>query len=167
MWRFDGFFAEKTYSINKKTLAGLNQCVLNPSKSEKRGTGPGRWIFPFSATKSWEICLHISKSLRNYCVGGTILRNVWWLHSRNFWRDAKRYEIAVPRWVGYVFMLDAYGCAGEYRKTLLKILGKIWFIAHLFVPLHSHLGDNPYMVTIVQLVRASDCGSECRGFESH
>ena len=22
-------------------------------------------------------------------------------------------------------------------------------------------------VTIVQLVRASDCGSECRGFESH
>ena len=24
-----------------------------------------------------------------------------------------------------------------------------------------------YMVAIVQLVRASDCGSECRGFESH
>ena len=23
------------------------------------------------------------------------------------------------------------------------------------------------MVPIVQLVRASDCGSECRGFESH
>ena len=23
------------------------------------------------------------------------------------------------------------------------------------------------MVTIVQLVRASDCGSECRGFEPH
>ena len=23
------------------------------------------------------------------------------------------------------------------------------------------------MVTIVQSVRASDCGSECRGFESH
>ena len=23
------------------------------------------------------------------------------------------------------------------------------------------------MVTVVQLVRASDCGSECRGFESH
>ena len=23
------------------------------------------------------------------------------------------------------------------------------------------------MVIIVQLVRASDCGSECRGFESH
>ena len=26
---------------------------------------------------------------------------------------------------------------------------------------------NPQMVLIVQLVRASDCGSECRGFESH
>ena len=25
----------------------------------------------------------------------------------------------------------------------------------------------PDMVPIVQLVRASDCGSECRGFESH
>ena len=25
----------------------------------------------------------------------------------------------------------------------------------------------PYMVRVVQLVRASDCGSECRGFESH
>ena len=24
-----------------------------------------------------------------------------------------------------------------------------------------------FMVDIVQLVRASDCGSECRGFESH
>ena len=24
-----------------------------------------------------------------------------------------------------------------------------------------------YMVPVVQLVRASDCGSECRGFESH
>ena len=35
-------------------------------------------------------------------------------------------------------------------------------------------GSNPsattafaYMVDIVQLVRASDCGSECRGFEPH
>ena len=31
------------------------------------------------------------------------------------------------------------------------------------VSLHSQLN----MVPIVQLVRASDCGSECRGFESH
>ena len=29
-------------------------------------------------------------------------------------------------------------------------------------PIHKYI-----MVTIVQLVRASDCGSECRGFESH
>ena len=27
--------------------------------------------------------------------------------------------------------------------------------------------ESQQMVTIVQLVRASDCGSECRGFESH
>ena len=27
--------------------------------------------------------------------------------------------------------------------------------------------DSTYMVDVVQLVRASDCGSECRGFESH
>ena len=27
--------------------------------------------------------------------------------------------------------------------------------------------DSAYMVDVVQLVRASDCGSECRGFESH
>ena len=26
---------------------------------------------------------------------------------------------------------------------------------------------NLIMVAVVQLVRASDCGSECRGFESH
>ena len=26
---------------------------------------------------------------------------------------------------------------------------------------------NSEMVPVVQLVRASDCGSECRGFESH
>ena len=28
-------------------------------------------------------------------------------------------------------------------------------------------GKESYMVVVVQLVRASDCGSECRGFESH
>ena len=27
--------------------------------------------------------------------------------------------------------------------------------------------ESAYMVDVVQLVRASDCGSECRGFESH
>ena len=29
------------------------------------------------------------------------------------------------------------------------------------------LTEKRYMVPVVQLVRASDCGSECRGFESH
>ena len=33
-----------------------------------------------------------------------------------------------------------------------------------FAPLST---ESPNMVTIVQSVRASDCGSECRGFESH
>ena len=35
-----------------------------------------------------------------------------------------------------------------------------FFIANKF-DFHAH------MVDVVQLVRASDCGSECRGFESH
>ena len=33
--------------------------------------------------------------------------------------------------------------------------------------LESALEKTIYMVAVVQLVRASDCGSECRGFESH
>ena len=36
-------------------------------------------------------------------------------------------------------------------------------IIHIFAP---HLRNKTNMVTVVQLVRASDCGSECRGFES-
>ena len=34
----------------------------------------------------------------------------------------------------------------------------------IFAP---RLRNDVNMVTVVQLVRASDCGSECRGFESH
>ncbi len=37
----------------------------------------------------------------------------------------------------------------------------------LAVPLHRFWRKALNMVTIVQSVRASDCGSECRGFESH
>ena len=37
---------------------------------------------------------------------------------------------------------------------------------NFFVPLHSLLRKQPLMVPVVQLVRASDCGSECRRFES-
>ena len=36
------------------------------SKSEKRGTGPRRTIFPFSLTNSLENCLHISKKFTNF-----------------------------------------------------------------------------------------------------
>ena len=31
----------------------------------------------------------------------------------------------------------------------------------------THFRKEAYMVDVVQSVRASDCGSECRGFESH
>ena len=41
------------------------------------------------------------------------------------------------------------------------------YCQRLFVPLHSLFERRAYMVPVVQLVRASDCGSECRGFESH
>ena len=39
----------------------------------------------------------------------------------------------------------------------------------IFCNTNQGTGTSPdgYIVTIVQLVRASDCGSECRGFESH
>ena len=36
------------------------------SKSEKRGTGPGLRIFPFSVTNPLEKCLHIYKNLTNF-----------------------------------------------------------------------------------------------------
>ena len=36
-----------------------------------------------------------------------------------------------------------------------------------FASLSEREAQQTNMVTIVQSVRASDCGSECRGFESH
>ena len=36
-----------------------------------------------------------------------------------------------------------------------------------FASLSERKAQATNMVTIVQSVRASDCGSECRGFESH
>ena len=35
-----------------------------------------------------------------------------------------------------------------------------------FIPLQRFRETESYMVAVVQLVRASDCGSECRRFES-
>ena len=37
----------------------------------------------------------------------------------------------------------------------------------MVLSLHPHLRGMPYMVDVAQLVRASDCGSEGRGFEPH
>ena len=41
------------------------------------------------------------------------------------------------------------------------------FAAHLRESDSPDAMNKLYMVAVVQLVRASDCGSECRGFESH
>ena len=43
-----------------------------------------------------------------------------------------------------------------------------WLFAEYSLLLHRFRKEMLFdMVLIVQLVRASDCGSECRGFESH
>ena len=43
----------------------------------------------------------------------------------------------------------------------------IWQFGRKCLPLHPQNKIATNMVPVVQLVRASDCGSECRGFESH
>ena len=58
------------------------------------------------------------------------------------------------------------------KKSRKSVVFKI-----LLLPLHSEITKHRTkrnirhsthnMVAVVQLVRASDCGSECRGFESH
>ena len=54
------------------------------------------------------------------------------------------------------------------KCTFLKNnCSNIWQFRQKAVPLHRFPRERHYMVPIVQLVRASDCGSECRGFESH
>ncbi len=58
-------------------------------------------------------------------------------------------------------------CFDVFKKSC----SKIWWNRKKFVPLHSlfekEITFKANMVDVVQLVRASDCGSECRGFESH
>ena len=55
-------------------------------------------------------------------------------------------------------------------KKLLHLSSKIfviiWILSELFIPLHRFRKTESNMVAVVQLVRASDCGSECRRFES-
>ena len=56
------------------------------------------------------------------------------------------------------------------RKLMKKIRDFVWWEQINPVslqPLPSEEASIIYMVAVVQLVRASDCGSECRGFESH
>ena len=54
---------EDVMLIEKAPTAMLNAMT---SKSEKRGTGPGRRTFPDSVTKSSENSLHISRNLTNF-----------------------------------------------------------------------------------------------------
>ena len=53
----------------------------------------------------------------------------------------------------------------KIRVTNFAVLKEFFTFATLLKAMLSLWGMN--MVDIVQLVRASDCGSECRGFESH
>ena len=53
----------------------------------------------------------------------------------------------------------------KIRVTNFAVLKEFFTFATLLKAMLSLWGMN--MVDIVQLVRASDCGSECHGFESH
>ena len=61
--------------------------------------------------------------------------------------------------------------AGQKQHLLKKKQGNCLVVSAKCRTFAPQLRGKPpidgYMVTIVQLVRASDCGSECRGFESH
>ncbi len=48
-----------------------------------------------------------------------------------------------------------------------KIFLQIFAVSEIIPIFAPHLREDANMVTVVQSVRASDCGSECRGFESH
>ena len=48
-----------------------------------------------------------------------------------------------------------------------KIFRQIFAVSKIIPIFAPRLRNDANMVTVVQLVRASDCGSECRGFESH
>ncbi|GEM_PF-2019312 len=69
------------------------------------------------------------------------------------------------------FYLEKVSKSRENVTFFKKSRQKIWWNKKIVVPLHSLKRNNLYeqanMVDVVQLVRASDCGSECRGFESH
>ena len=58
-----GFKQPVSLSISSDSAAMLKAMT---SKSEKRGTGPGLRIVPFSVTNPLEKSLHISKNLTNF-----------------------------------------------------------------------------------------------------
>ena len=60
----------------------------------------------------------------------------------------------------FIVIIDSSGNSDKYKNCFSKTEKIITFAA-------GYGARIPHMVPIVQLVRASDCGSECRGFESH
>lgn len=52
-------------------------------------------------------------------------------------------------------------------QILTKIFLQTFAVSKIISIFAPRLRNDANMVTVVQLVRASDCGSECRGFESH
>ena len=54
-----------------------------------------------------------------------------------------------------------------FSKKVTKKFGGIKYSSYLCNRLKEITIKQANMVDVVQLVRASDCGSECRGFESH
>ncbi len=54
----------------------------------------------------------------------------------------------------------------KIKQTTSKNAVNIWYIQIKSIPLQSISEMRSNMVAIVQQVRASDCGSECRRFES-
>ena len=69
------------------------------------------------------------------------------------------------RAIKHVVKQDFFTMFLKIRVTNFAVLKEFFTFATLLKAMLSLWGMN--MVDIVQLVRASDCGSECRGFESH
>ena len=51
-------------------------------------------------------------------------------------------------------------------QILTKIFLQTFAVSKIISIFAPRLRNDANMVTVVQLVRAPDCGSECRGFES-
>ena len=69
------------------------------------------------------------------------------------------------RAIKHIVKQDFFTMFLKIRVANFAVLKEFFTFATLLKAMLSLWGMN--MVDIVQLVRASDCGSECRGFESH